>query len=383
MNKSVLADIAPEQFLREHWQKKPLVVRQAIPGFAGIVDKSELFALTRLEHVDARAVVTTASGAHSVGAVYEVVRRASSKAHASAPSASVLVAGLESLVPGGWELLAQFGFIPRARVDDLMVSWASEGGGVGPHVDQYDVFLLQGPGRRRWRLSHPVDVSALDDDAYEPRSLPLRILRDFPVALDVTLDPGDMLYLPPGVPHWGTAVDGECFTYSIGFLAPSHESLVQNYLLYLGQVLDERMPPGLYADPDLAESNNASTIDRAMIARVGSILDVVRNEPDDVADFTGRLLTGPKPSTVFAPPGKRLSRAKLADKPRVTLALPSRALRVEHGNAARVFVNGDAVEVPTASELVTLVDMRACDMPTDEATLDILYAWYTSGWVEV
>src|SRR4029077_8666159 len=174
---------------------------------------------------------------------------------------TLLVNGVESLVPGGWEILRAFSFIPAARRDDLMVSYAADGGTVGPHDDLYDVFLLQGPGRRRWQVSEQRD-RALDPDAA------IKVLKDFVPRDEWLLEPGDMLYLPPGVAHLGVA-EGPCFTYSIGFLAPSHGELTQSFLEYLGATLGARADPDArYADPDLRPPKDTLEVGDAMIARV-------------------------------------------------------------------------------------------------------------------
>jgi 50S ribosomal protein L16 3-hydroxylase len=237
---AILGGMSPANFLRDYWQKRPLLVRQALPGFSGIVDRDTLLSLALRHDATSRLVIEHPR------------RRSRWERHdgpfdeldaAQLPPThwTVLVHGVESLLPGGWELLRAFSFIPAARIDDLMVSYAAPGGSVGPHEDLYDVFLLQGPGRRRWQ------VSTRGDHATDPDAA-IKVLKSFVPEDDQVLEPGDMLYLPPGVAHLGVA-EGPCFTYSIGFLAPTHAELVQSFLGYLGEAL---RPDGIYQDPDLA-----------------------------------------------------------------------------------------------------------------------------------
>jgi 50S ribosomal protein L16 3-hydroxylase len=292
----------------------------------------------------------------------------------------VLVNGVESLVPGGWELLRAFSFIPAARRDARMVSYAADGGTVGPHDDLYDVFLLQGPGRRRWQVSEQRD-RARDPDAA------IKVLRSFVPSDEWVLDPGDMLYLPPGVAHLGVA-EGPCFTYSIGFLAPSHGELVQSFLGYLGERLAAGMDPGaLYADPDLALQSDPLDVSDAMVDRVAAVFGAVRWDEAVVGDFLGRYLTRPRPRAVFTPPARppdeEAFARRLRRRGRLTLALPTRAL-VRRG---RYFLNGDALTPGRATLplLRRLATDRTLPLPLaarlDARTLASLHAWYAAGYI--
>ena len=159
---------------------------------------------------------------------------------------TLLVQSLNHFLPEADALLAHFDFIPHARLDDLMVSYAVPGGSVGPHFDSYDVFLLQGQGHRRWQIGTQTDLALLDD-------APLKILRHFDAEDEWVLGPGDMLYLPPHVAHYGVAED-DCMTYSIGFRAPTTEELAQGFLMHLQDTLKLE---GRYADPDLAPAGSS------------------------------------------------------------------------------------------------------------------------------
>jgi 50S ribosomal protein L16 3-hydroxylase len=370
----ILGGMAPARFLRDHWQKRPLLVRQALPGFAGLLGRDQLLGLAARAGVTSRLVI-------------EHPRRRSRWERHDGPFLelaagllprtrwTLLVHGVESLVPGGWELLRNFSFIPAARIDDLMVSYAADGGSVGPHDDRYDVFLLQGPGRRRWQVSARRD-HVLDADAA------IKVIKDFVPAEEWLLEPGDLLYLPPGVAHWGVA-EGPCFTYSIGFLAPSHAELVEHFLGYLAAALGDE--GALYADPDLRRQRDPLAIGDAMVARVAAVLRGVRWDPADVADFLGRFLTMPKPQVRFAAPRRPLDAAafgrRLRGRGRLALALPSRGL-VRRG---QLFLNGESHRVDRATLRLfrSLVTERELALPRSlaDGTVALLYGWYAAGWL--
>ena len=376
---AILGGLAPGAFLRDYWQKRPLLVRQALPGFAGIVDRDALLALATRGDAVSRLVIEHPK------------RRARWERHDGpfggldasmlpATHWTLLVHGVESLVSGGWELLRAFSFIPAARVDDLMVSYAAPGGSVGPHDDRYDVFLLQGPGRRRWQVSRGGD-RAVD------RNVAIKVLANFAPEDDWVLEPGDMLYLPPGVAHRGVA-ESACFTYSIGFLAPSHVELVQSFLGYLGEALAPAIDPdALYADPDLKPAQEPLAVADAMVARVAGVLRAIRWDRAAVGEFLGRLLTHPKAHVTFTPPARPLGveafARRLRGRGRLALALPSRGLV----RGASLFFNGEAHRAParTRARFTALVSARTLPLPVtlDDRTLALFHGWYASGFLEL
>lgn len=391
---AVLGGMTTETFLRDHWQKRPLVIRQAIAGFAGLFAPSSVghpddkaardafLSLATRADVTSRLVMAPQPGRRSTqhwqrfdGPFDRIDDTTLPKSHWS-----VLIHGIESLVPGGWELLRHFSFLPSARVDDLMVSYASPGGTVGPHDDLYDVFLLQGPGRRRWQISHQADRT-LDSSAA------IKVLQSFVPEEEWILEPGDMLYLPPGVAHFGVS-DEPCFTYSIGFLAPSHRELCQTFLGYLNEELAPEIDPdALYQDPDLQPQPDHLTLSDAMIDQVTTILEQVRWDRDRVGDFLGRLLTGRKLPKGDVAPSRTLSRLAFARRikghGRLTLSLASRGL--VRGDC--VFLNGEAhhVEPKTRALLTELLHARSLPLPLplDDQALALLYDLHTAGYLHV
>src|SRR6187455_706932 len=211
----------PAAFLRTAWQRHAKLVRAALPGFAGPFTRTSLFALAARDDVESRLVARE-------GARWRVehgpfARRA--LAQLPARAWTLLVQGTNLVDPRADALMRRFAFVPYARMDDVMVSYAAPGGGVGPHFDSYDVFLLQGFGRRRWRYGRQADLSLRE-------GLPVKILRRFTPSSDAVLSPGDMLYLPPSSAHDGVALDA-CTTYSVGFRAASHNEIAQGFLDHL------------------------------------------------------------------------------------------------------------------------------------------------------
>ena len=274
MKKSLdlLGGITVNAFLRDYWQKKPLLIRQAVPQFNGLLDLKQLIALVCDQDAQAR-MVTQRRG---LWQLHQAPFEPKDFDSLGKVKWTVLLQGLNHYLPEGAELLKQFNFIPHARLDDLMVSYAPKGGGVGPHFDAYDVFLLQGMGHRRWQISTQADRTLIE-------GAPLRILKDFKVEQEWVLEPGDMLYLPPHCAHNGIAED-ECMTYSIGFRTPSYQELVEQFLVYLQ---DRICVDGVYADPELKTQLHPSEIGADMLNQVERAVRKVEWGKPDIAGFLG------------------------------------------------------------------------------------------------
>ncbi|MBY0573150.1 MAG: cupin domain-containing protein, partial [Undibacterium sp.] len=202
---SLLGGISTELFFAEYWQKKPLLIRQAIPNFTPLLSAEELFELASREEVESRLICRFDQHWDMANGPISKIPVKQKK------DWTLLIQGVNLRHRAADALLRQFRFIPDARLDDLMISYAREGGGVGPHFDSYDVFLLQAHGQRRWQISAQKDLSLLE-------GMPLKILRNFKCEEEYVLEAGDMLYLPPHYAHDGVAL-GDCMTYSIGFKA--------------------------------------------------------------------------------------------------------------------------------------------------------------------
>ena len=366
-----LGELAAAAFLRRYWHKEPLLVRGAISGFTGLFGAQELFALARRDDVESRLLVR--DGAHW-SLAHGPFRRADFT-KLPARNWTLLVQGVNLVHPAGDALLRRFSFLPFARLDDLMVSYAAPGGGVGAHVDSYDVFLLQGSGRRRWRFG------CQDDLALKPR-LPLKILRRFVPAHDEVLSPGDMLYLPPHYAHDGVAVDA-CTTYSIGFRAASATELATAFLDFLRDELDL---PGRYADPDLAPVRAPAEIGPAMRRRCEQLLKGIAWDKTTVARFLGCWLSEPKPHVFFVAPRPALSlaafRARMA-KHGVRLDTRTQLLY----DPAHLFINGAALGWPAGGSAILrqLANTRSLAarlaVGIFPETARILYNWYRDGYL--
>lgn len=268
-------------------------------------------------------------------------------------------------------LLSRFRFIPYSRLDDLMVSFAPAGGGVGPHVDSYDVFLLQGPGRRRWQVNRQRDLALRQD-------VPLKILQRFRPRGDVVLGAGDMLYLPPQFAHNGVAVE-DCQTYSIGFRAPTHRELASEFLMFL----EERLAlHGRYSDPGLIPQDPAEIGD-GMFRYISKVLGGIRWSGNDVTDFIGTYLTEPKPQVRFSPPSRPAAAAtflRMAHRSGVRLAAGSRML-YSRGN---LYFNGEISPGAATRRLRQLANdgfLAGTRFPRDAPSGERLYQWYRAGYI--
>ncbi len=370
MKIDILNGLTARQFLSQYWQKKPLLVRGAFPGFQDFVSRAMLQTLARQESVQSRLVTERAG----VWAVQQGPLKASDFKRLKQVHWSLLVQGIEQWLPAGRALLAQFNFIPHARLDDLMVSYAPRDGGIGPHFDSYDVFLLQGQGHKQWQISAQADTALIPQ-------VPLRILRRFKPEQEWVLGPGDMLYLPPRYAHYGRALD-PCLTYSIGFRAPTHQELATQFLVHLQ---DRVNVPGGYADPDLKVQLHPAEISSDMIDRIAAMIEKIKVGREDVTQFLGSYLSEPK-SHVYFEPSRPLSQAKFvahASKRGVRLALQSQMLFA----GTQLFMNGESVRVVGAarSRLIVLADRRYLAGPfhLPERAWAVLYDWYQAGYIEL
>ena len=367
---TLLGGLTIEEFLRDYWQKKPLLIHQAVPGFNGLLDPQQLIELSCLEDAQARLVKQSRSGwqlAHGPFAPDEMAKLRGKW--------TVLVQGVNHVLPEATELLKQFNFIPHARRDDLMVSFAPKGGGVGPHFDAYDVFLLQGTGHRRWQ------ISTQDDRSLIPGA-PLRILQNFHVEQEWVLEAGDMLYLPPHCGHNGIAED-DCMTYSIGFRTPAYQELAEQFLVYLQ---DRICIEGVYADPDLKMQKHPSEIGADMLRQVGQAIRQVRWDDEDVANFLGSYLSEPKPHIYFDAPAKPLSLARFEQALQTRdIVLDLKTQMLCHGST--VFINGDSYPVGKGvyRALRELADKRRLEAATKltHEAVELLYEFYLDGYIEL
>jgi len=360
----LLGGLTPAQFMRTHWHKKPLLVRQAVPGFAPTVSRADLFALAGDEGVESRLVQQKDGQWRLRHGPF--ARR--SLPSLQAPDWTLLVQGADLHDDATHALLQQFRFVPEARLDDLMISYASNGGGVGPHFDSYDVFLLQAHGRRRWRIGRQKDLTLRE-------GIPLKVLEHFEPEEEFVLEPGDMLYLPPRWAHDGVA-EGECMTYSIGFRSPRRADIAQSILLRLADAATDDDDTPIYRDP----KQEAVALPGAIPAALQEFArDAVRRalaDPLSVERALGESLTEPKSNVWFDPaPASGLLEGVALD----------RRTRMMYDDK-HVYINGESYRAAgrDATLMRRLADERgltAKDLAraSDDA-LELLSSWCDSGW---
>ncbi len=378
MNKNqpltLLGGLTPETFLADYWQKRPLLIRKAIANFPGLLDPNDLAGLACEEDIQARIVIEKKSGWQLKQGPFDEA----DFAKLPKKNWTLLVQNVDHYLPEAKDILKQFSFIPNARLDDLMVSYAPEGGGVGPHFDSYDVFLLQGQGKRLWRLSTQDDLTLVE-------GAPMRILKNFHTEQEWILEAGDMLYLPPHAAHWGVALAAEedCMTYSVGFRAPKHQELATEFLGFLqDQFIQEKIGlPGMYADADLRLQENPAEIQTEMIEKVGRILQKISWDAHTITQFIGSYLTEPKPHVVFTP-NKKTSLEKFTTQLQdsgITLDLKTQMLFKGHDffiNGEQIFIeNGDAELLKKLAQHRVLLEKNI-----SSSLLQHLYTWYQAGY---
>jgi 50S ribosomal protein L16 3-hydroxylase len=283
----LLGGLSPQQFMKRHWQKKPLLIRQAVPGFKPLLDRAALFALAARDDVESRLLSQGKKGWQFKRGPFE--RRVFPGL--KTPDWTLLVQGVDLHDDGVHQLMQQFRFVPDARLDDVMISYATNGGGVGPHFDSYDVFLLQAHGQRRWRIGRQKDLSLVE-------GLPLKILANFQPEEEYVLDPGDMLYLPPRWAHDGVAV-GECMTYSIGFRQPGRGELARELLQRLAEDAEDAAGTAVYRDPGQPAVESPAGIPPEMMDFARDALQAVLNDPAELQCLLGEYLSEPKQNVWF------------------------------------------------------------------------------------
>ena len=351
--------------MRRHWQKKPLLVRQAWPGVVPPVTRSQLFALAARDDVESRLVQRKRRGQWSLRHG-PMPRRALPSLQT--PGWTLLVQGLDLHQQAAHEMLSRFRFVPEARLDDLMVSYATDGAGVGAHLDSYDVFLLQVQGRRRWSIGRVARPEWVD-------GVPLKLLANFTPEQEWVLEPGDMLYLPPLWGHDGIA-EGECMTCSVGFRAPAPAALAHELLQHLADEPDEGGARPLYRDRGQQAVDTPGRIPAELQRFAEDAVRRVLCQPDAVDRALGEVLTEPKPLVWFEP-GEAMSGGG------VRLDRRSRMMY----DARHVFINGESFRAGgrDAQLMRRLADQRALPAAalgrlSDEAR-SLVDEWARAGWL--
>ena len=371
----LLGGLSAAQFMRRYWQKKPLLVRQAIPAMVPPIDRSALFALAEREEVESRLIRHGKSGwslKHG-----PLSRRALPPL--KQPAWTLLVQGVDLHHEGVHELLRQFRFLPDARLDDLMISYASDTGGVGAHFDSYDVFLLQAQGRRRWSIGKQGDLRLQPD-------VPLKILENFEPEETFVLEPGDMLYLPPKYAHEGVAVGDDCMTFSIGLRSSAMGELGADLLARMAQAYSEDLedagPAELarYRDPTQPAVDAPAAMPAALQDFARKAVEAALRDPDAIDRALGESLTEPKANIWFDEGG---------DVPDAMqhVALDRRTRMLY--DTRHIYINGESFRAGGADATLMrrLADRRTLGprelARASEGALALLGEWCEAGWVHV
>jgi len=363
---SVLGQFSPDVFMRQHWQKKPLLIRQAVAGMKPLLSRQALLALAAQPDVESRLV--TGDTSSNTWTFRHGPFKPRSLPPLSRPHWTLLVQGVDLHHAPVAALRDCFRFVPDARLDDVMISYATDGGGVGPHFDSYDVFLLQAHGKRRWRISPQKDLRLRED-------LPLKILQAFKPTETFVLEAGDMLYLPPHYAHEGVAI-GECMTYSIGFKAESPENLARELLVRLAD-LEPTTTSARYKDPRQAATQQPAMIPVALQKFAQTAVQQALKRQSDVRCALGEFLSEPKSSVWFETQAlpHQLGALRLDDK---TKMLYDRDF---------VFINGESwrCRASDARVLRQLADKRCLneDQMTNASlqVRELLQSWLQAGWL--
>jgi len=383
---ALLGQMSPQKFMRTHWHKRPLLVRGAIPAFAlsarmgeplsSPISRDGLFKIAGND-IEQSRLIQSKPWSFTEGPFKKKALPA-----VNTPNWTLLLQGMEARHPAAAKILSWFRFIPDARLDDLMISIAGLGGGVGPHFDSYDVFLIQMAGRRRWQISAQKDLTLNPD-------LPLKILQSFKPEQEWILEPGDMLYLPPHIAHDGIALDDGCQTWSVGFRSPSFKELLQEGLWRLAESLEDNIELSKrFADPNQEASTNAEQLPQELIKQVQEKLaDLKLDQVETFLPGIASYLSEPKPQAYFDAPEDLLTPEGFKDKLSTTTLIPHPQTRLL-SIGINVFCNGDNVTKDQPKGIRSLWIKLSADKRLDpqgklskDALEGSLFDAYEAGWL--
>ncbi|MEO8120291.1 MAG: cupin domain-containing protein [Rhodoferax sp.] len=370
----LLGGLSPQLFMKRYWQKKPLLVRQAIANFTPLLDRGALFELASREDTQARMVIQEPGKTPGWQFKHGPFERRALPA-LKRPGWTLLVQGVDLQHDAVHDLLNQFRFVPDARLDDLMVSYATDGGGVGPHYDSYDVFLLQAQGRRRWRIGRQKDKTLQPD-------VPLKILANFEPEQEFVLEPGDMLYLPLLHAHDGIAM-GECMTYSIGFRSPSRGELARELLQRLAEDAEDAVGISVYRDPQQGAVSQPGEIPSQMVEFARDALQGALKDPDALGRALGEYLTEPKANVWFDAVEPGTAQPQMQSDGQVHLDRRTKMMF----DARHIFINGESFMASgrDATLMRRLSDERCLSRTdlgrTSTGARSLLQTWGEAGWL--
>lgn len=370
-----LTQFDPAAFLRDTWQRRPLLIRNPWDQWTNLLEPDELAGLAGEDTVEARLVEGADGSWRAENGPFDAARFAK----LGKQPWTLLVQAVDHHVPEVAALLSAFRFLPNWRIDDVMVSYANTGGGVGPHFDQYDVFLIQGLGRRRWRVGPRCDETSplLPHDD-------LRLLAQFEPTEEWVLEPGDILYVPPRFAHDGVALTDDCMTYSIGFRAPSRADLISAWCDAAMAGLDD---DDRYEDPALAPQDNPGEISGAALAKLQALVLARLGDPAAFARWFGRWNSEPKYPEVDWRPEEPISAAEvqaaLAEGVPLSRNPASRFSFIREGGQTVLFVDGESYDCPgelaALAELVAGQDAFEVPAPSSDAAAELLAELVNQG----
>jgi 50S ribosomal protein L16 3-hydroxylase len=365
----LLGGISPETFMRVYWEKKPLLIRAAIPGFKPLLDRAELIDLAAQDDVESRLVVQAKADKQGQWRLKHGPFGRKDYPAFKQPGWTVLVQGVDLHDERVHQLMNQFRFVPDARLDDLMISYATDTGGVGPHFDSYDVFLLQAQGRRHWRIGRQKDLSLVPD-------MPVKILANFVPEQEFVLEPGDILYLPPDWAHDGIA-EGECMTYSIGFRSPVKGEIARELLQCLAEQAADEVGSAIYRDPKQPAVSGSGEIPAGLVKFAQDALAAALKDPLALQRSLGEIMTEPKAHVWF--------HGEQDFEEGVGVRLDRRTRMMY--DARHVFINGESFRAAgsDAKLMRRLADNRELSAAEvdklSEGAADLLLQWGEDGWL--
>lgn len=373
-----IANLPVEQFMTEHWHIKPFLFRQAFPNFEPLCDFDTIAEMASDEDIESRLIQHSKAGWTLEHGPFDALPSMKKKAW------TVLIQGIDHHLPEAYDLLQMFRFIPDARLDDVMLSLASDGGGVGPHYDSYDVFLLQMHGKRRWKIG-PLQNKELEE------GMPLKILKNFEPTEEFVLEPGDMLYLPPNYGHDGIA-EGTCSTLSIGFRAPTQAEVLSGILRDMADQIDQDpgMTQTLFSDPARGLQKNPAEIPDDLLNFGFNLIRQFSAKSPQIQRSMGILLTEPKPHVYFVNNTEDQEIHEIISvlgERGIALSMKTKMLFKD----ADFYINGDTVNPTSAltvKQLQMLANQREME-PIDAAEAlknpefqYFLIGFAKAGWVE-
>ena len=373
----MLAGLSPQEFMDKYWQKKPLLIKGAFKDFKPVLSRTELFKLAESEEVQSRLVEHQTINNQSKWVVKRGPIKGKDKPPFNKEAWTLLLQGVDLINAQAAQLLRQFRFIPDARLDDLMICYATHRGGVGPHFDSYDVFLLQASGQRLWRIGKQKDLTLREDTA-------LKILADFSPQKEYLLSPGDMLYLPPKYAHDGVAV-GECMTYSIGFRAPKSDELARDLLQRLEDEVDELIGSKLYTDPQQSAVANPAQIPASMQYFAMQALAKAIERPAVFARLLGESLSEPKDHVWFQSTRTEASYKKPSKQPYPNGIRLDDQTKMLYDETC-IFINGESWRATGKDKTLIRLLANQRILSVEELSsaspdaLDLIGNWIDAGW---